>query len=80
MRSLKNFSKYLVTPMILKGFKYSDKNNVTMDGQCGTFDVRNQVYANDKAIKELFPSTPIKEDRYTGDSLLQTLEYKVSYP
>ena len=80
VRSVKNFSKYLVTPMLLKGFKYSDKNNVTTDGECGTFDVRNQVYADDKVIKGLFPTISTKEDGYTGDSLLQTLEYKVSYP
>ena len=80
VRSIKNFSKYLVTPMLLKSFKYSDQNNVTTNGECGTFDVRNQVYADERAIKGLFPTVVAKEEGYAGDSLLPTLEYKVSYP
>lgn len=62
LNAIRSFSKSLITPMSLKSFKYSPSRNTTNDGNCGTFDVRDSVYASNHSIHDSFPPLPPKEN------------------
>lgn len=61
LNSIKDFSRFLVTPNSLRTFRFSDSKTVNSDAQCGTYDVRNNVYASDETIRHSLP--PILDSR-----------------
>lgn len=80
IHSIKRVASHLITPVMRMVFNPTQLKTVTMEGESGTNDVRNAVYADSSSIvKEMQSSSKKDGNDYMNDPLLQELEYKTSY-
>ena len=80
IHSIKRVASHLITPVMRMVFNPTQLKTVTMEGESGTNDVRNAVYADSSSIvKEMQSSSKKDSNDYMNDPLLQELEYKTSY-